>query len=66
MQEQTLEMTVSAIIWATGWKPYDAAKIQPYGYDRYANVITGSSCVPGPTGGKLVRPSDGKEAKNWR
>ena len=23
-----------AVIWATGWKPYDAAKIQPYGYGR--------------------------------
>jgi quinone-modifying oxidoreductase subunit QmoA len=28
MQEQTMELTVGAIIWATGWRPYDAAKIQ--------------------------------------
>ena len=40
MQEETIELKVGAVIWATGWKPYDAAKIQPYGYDRYANVIT--------------------------
>ncbi|KPJ90620.1 MAG: heterodisulfide reductase subunit A [Gammaproteobacteria bacterium SG8_11] len=69
MQEQTMELTVGAIIWATGWKPYDAAKIQPYGYDRYENVITSVELERmmdplGPTGGKLVRPSDGKEAKN--
>ena len=27
--------SAGAVIWATGWKPYDAAKIQPYGYDRF-------------------------------
>ena len=57
------------MIWATGWKPYDAANIQPYGYDRFANVITSLEFErladpAGPTGGKLLRPSDGKEAKN--
>jgi quinone-modifying oxidoreductase subunit QmoA len=69
MQEQTIELKAGAVIWATGWKPYDAAKIQPYGYDRYENVITSVEFERlmdpfGPTGGKLVRPSDGKEAKN--
>ena len=69
MQEQTLEIKVGSIIWATGWRPYDANKIQPYGYDRYANVITSVEFERladpyGPTGGKLLRPSDGKEAKN--
>ncbi len=69
MKEETLELNVGAIIWATGWKPYDAARIQPYGYDRYANVITSVEFERmmdrfGPTGGKLLRPSDGKEAKN--
>ena len=69
MQESTLELTVGAIIWATGWKPYDAGKIQPYGYDRIANVITSVEFERmmnpyGPTQGKLLRPSDGKEAKN--
>jgi len=69
MQEQLLQVKVGAIIWATGWKPYDAAKIQAYGYDRYANVITSVEFERmmdqyGPTGGRLLRPSDGKEAKN--
>ena len=69
MKEETLSLKVGAIVWATGWKPYDAAKIQPYGYDRYKNVITSVEFERmldpfGPTGGKLVRPSDGKEAKN--
>ena len=69
MQEETIEFKAGAVIWATGWQPYDANKIQPYGYDRYANVITSveferMADPNGPTGGKLVRPSDGKEAKN--
>jgi len=60
---------VGAVVWATGWKPYDAAKIQPYGYGRFKNVITSVEFERladpyGPTGGKIVRPSDGKEAKN--
>ena len=69
MKEETVEIKVGAVIWATGWKPYDAAKIQPYGYDRFANVITSLEFERladphGPTGGKLLRPSDGKEAKD--
>ncbi|MBI5660427.1 MAG: CoB--CoM heterodisulfide reductase iron-sulfur subunit A family protein [Nitrosomonadales bacterium] len=69
MKHEEMELTVGAIIWATGWQPYDAAKIQPYGYGRYPNVITSleferMSDPHGPTGGKILRPSDGKEAKN--
>ncbi len=69
MQEQTLDIKCGAIIWATGWTPYDAAKIQPYGYSDFANVITNVEFermmdAYGPTGGKLLRPSDGKEAKD--
>jgi len=69
MPVQTLELKAGAVIWATGWQPYDAAKIQPYGYDRYQNVITSVEFERlmdplGPTGGKLLRPSDGKEAKD--
>jgi len=69
MQEETVELKVGSVVWATGWRPFDAAKIQPYGYDRYPNVITSLEferlCDPhGPTGGKILRPGDGKEAKN--
>ena len=69
MPTETVELKVGAVVWATGWKPYDAAKIQPYGYDRFDNVITSLEFERlanphGPTSGKLLRPSDGKEAKN--
>lgn len=69
MKEETITIKAGAVVWATGWQPYDAAKIQPYGYDRFANVITSVEFERladphGPTGGKILRPSDAKEAKN--
>ena len=69
MATETFTLTAGAVVWATGWRPYDAGKIQPYGYDRFANVITSVeferlSDPRGPTGGRILRPSDGKEAKN--
>lgn len=69
MSEEKLQLKAGAVIWATGWRPYDAAKIQPYGYDRIDNVITNVEFERmldpfGPTEGKILRPSDGKEAKN--
>ena len=69
MQEEVLVLDVGAIVWATGWKPYDAAKIQPYGYGRIANVVTSVEFErladpAGPTAGKLLRRSDGREAKD--
>jgi len=40
MQEETINLKAGTVIWATGWRPYDANKIQAYGYDRFENVIT--------------------------
>jgi len=69
MKEEAVTLKVGAVVWATGWRPFDASKIQPYAYDRNPNVITSVEFERladphGPTGGKILRPSDGKEAKN--
>ncbi|GAB6039904.1 FAD-dependent oxidoreductase [Endothiovibrio diazotrophicus] len=68
MQEETVELKAGAVVYATGWKPYDANKIQPYGYDRFDNVITNVEFERmldpfGPTGGKIQR-ADGSTPKN--
>ncbi|MDI6710206.1 MAG: CoB--CoM heterodisulfide reductase iron-sulfur subunit A family protein [Thermoanaerobacterales bacterium] len=65
MQAKTVNLKVGAVIWATGWDPYDATKIEYYGFGRYPDVITNVqlerlAAVNGPTQGKIVRPSDGK------
>ena len=65
---QTFDLHVAAIIWATGWRPYNAEKLDSYGYGRIANVITNVemerlAADTGPTQGRILRPSDGQEAK---
>jgi quinone-modifying oxidoreductase subunit QmoA len=69
MREENIELHVGSIIWATGWKPYDAARIQPYGYGRFADVVTSVEFERladprGPTRGRILRPSNGEPAKN--
>ena len=69
MREQRVDIAAGAIVWATGWRPYDAAKIHPYGYGEIADVITSVEFERmmdpfGPTAGKVLRPSDGGEARD--
>jgi quinone-modifying oxidoreductase subunit QmoA len=61
---ETLE--VGAVVVATGWKPYDASKLTNLGYGQVANVVTNVemerlASADGPTGGKILRPSDQKQ-----
>jgi quinone-modifying oxidoreductase subunit QmoA len=32
---KTLDLKVGAIVWATGWEPYDATKIDNLGFGQY-------------------------------
>lgn len=69
MKAETLTYKVGAVVWATGWNPYDVAKVDYLGFGTVPNVITSVmferlAAVNGPTGGKLLRPSDGKEVKS--
>ncbi len=65
MQAKTLDLNVGAIVWATGWEPYDAAQIDNLGFGQHDNIITNMmmerlAAPNGPTKGRILRPSDDK------
>jgi quinone-modifying oxidoreductase subunit QmoA len=67
--QKTITVKAKSIIWATGWKPYDAAKIDYLGFGKFANVVTNVmferlAAQDGPTGGKIFRPSDSAAPKH--
>jgi quinone-modifying oxidoreductase subunit QmoA len=69
MEAKTLNLNVGAVVWATGWQPYDAAKIDNLGFGQYPNIITNMmmerlAAPNGPTRGKILRPSDNKEPQS--
>ena len=64
-QPQEVALNVDAIIVSIGFDLFDSSQIPTYGYGRYRNVITALElerllCASGPTGGHLIRPSDGR------
>ena len=69
MEAKTLNINVGSIVWATGWQPYDATKMDNLGFGQYPNIITNMmmerlAAPNGPTRGKIVRPSDDKEPES--
>jgi quinone-modifying oxidoreductase subunit QmoA len=69
MEAKTLNLNVGAVVWSTGWQPYDAAQIDSLGFGQYPNIITNMmmerlAAPNGPTRGKILRPSDNKEPKS--
>ena len=65
MEPRSVELKVGAVVWATGWKPYDAANLDTYGFGTYPNVVTNVmmerlASWSGPTQGRILRPSDGQ------
>ena len=65
-EETSITVETKSVIWATGWKPYDANKLDILGFGKYPDVITNvmmeriASC-DGPTNGKILKPSNKKE-----
>lgn len=64
--EREEEIIAGTIIVATGYRPYNPSKEEQYGYGVYPNVITAIEMermlnASGPTGGKVLRPSDMQE-----
>jgi heterodisulfide reductase subunit A len=68
-KEEEVELEVGTIIVATGVDVFDPAALTEYGYMKFPNVITSMEFeriinAGGPTGGRLVRPSDMKIPKS--
>ncbi len=69
MKPKTFNVNVGSVVLATGWSPYDAAKIDNLKYGIYKNVVRNVemerlAAPNGPTKGKILRPSDKKEIKS--
>ena len=67
-EEKTVTLNVGSIVIATGWKPYDVTKLTNLGAGQVKNCISNMQMERlaspyGPTNGKIVRPSDGREPK---
>ena len=62
------QVQVGAVILAPGYQIYNAELSQEFGLGRYPNVVTSLQferllSASGPTGGKVLRPSDGQPAR---
>ncbi len=64
-KDEEVELTVGTILVATGYDLLDASRLFEYGYTRSKDVITTMELErlissSGPTGGKIVLPSNGE------
>ena len=67
-KDEVVTEKVGAVIAATGYDMFDHSVYAQYGAGQYPDVITSLQYerlmnASGPTGGHIVRPSDGKEPK---
>ena len=65
---KTYDVEIGAVIMAPGYRPYNAEHSEEFGLGRYANVLTAIQyerqlSASGPTGGKVLRPSDQQRPK---
>jgi len=68
MVDQYIDLSVGAIVVATGYALYAKDRLAEYGYGRYSDVISALEferilSAFGPTTGQIRRPSDGKVPK---
>ncbi len=66
---ETLERRAVSIIVTTGFELMDPALVAEYGYGRHLDVLTSMEferllTAVGPTGGEIIRPSNGRHPKN--
>lgn len=69
MSDERIKLQAGALIFATGWKPYDPSKIANLGYGSSPNIVTNLelerlAAPNGPTGGQITRRDNGEPIKN--
>ncbi|MEN8139940.1 MAG: FAD-dependent oxidoreductase [Thermodesulfobacteriota bacterium] len=70
MAAEEFTVQVDSIVWATGWVPYDAEKIDNLKINSSPAIITNMemerlAAPNGPTGGQILRPGDSKEPESF-
>jgi quinone-modifying oxidoreductase subunit QmoA len=70
MEAKSFTLDVASIVWATGWNPYDASKMDKLKFGQSNAIITNMmmerlSAPNGPTEGKILRPGDNKEPESF-
>ena len=68
-RDEFVEEEVGAVIVTTGYELMDKKEMAEYGYGKYPDVLDALEferliAPTGPTFGKVIRPSDGKEPKS--
>jgi quinone-modifying oxidoreductase subunit QmoA len=67
---KSMDIDVAAIVWATGWNPYDATKMDRLKFGSSDAIITNMmmerlAAPGGPTDGRIIRPGDNKEPESF-
>ena len=68
MQDEIVDLKVGTVVLALGYDIFPIEKKTEWGYKQFDNVVTSLEferliCASGPTGGHLIRPSDGATPK---
>jgi quinone-modifying oxidoreductase subunit QmoA len=68
-KEKNISVEANSIIWAAGWEPYDAQKLDILGFGKFPDVITNVmmerlSAPDGPTKGEILRLSTGEKVNS--
>lgn len=70
MQPKSFTLQVGAIVWSTGWNPYDPTQMTQLNFNSSPAIITNMmmerlAAPNGPTQGKILRPGDQAEPKSF-